>query len=40
MTGATFDTGMLIALERNERAAWAVLRRLVDRGESRPSRPW
>lgn len=33
MTGATFDTGMLIALERNDRAAWAVLRRLVDRGE-------
>lgn len=30
---ATFDTGMLIALDRNEREAWVVLRRLVDRGE-------
>lgn len=30
---ATFDTGMLIALDRNEREAWTVLRRLVDRGE-------
>lgn len=33
MSGATFDTGMLIALERNEREAWAVLRRLVNRGD-------
>lgn len=30
---ATFDTGMLVALDRNEREAWAVLRRLVDRAE-------
>lgn len=30
---ATFDTGMLIALDRNEREAWTALRRLVDRGE-------
>lgn len=30
---ATFDTGMLVALDRNEREAWTVLRRLVDRGE-------
>lgn len=33
MSGATFDTGMLVALDRNEREAWAALRRLVDRGE-------
>ena len=33
MSGATFDTGMLVALDRNEREAWVVLRRLVDRGE-------
>ena len=33
MSGATFDTGMLVALDRNEREAWAVLRRLVIRGE-------
>lgn len=33
MTGATFDTGMLVALDRNSRPAWAVLRRLVNRGE-------
>lgn len=30
---ATFDTGMLIALDRNERGAWTALRRLVERGE-------
>jgi hypothetical protein len=30
---ATFDTGMLIALDRNEPEAWIVLRRLVERGE-------
>lgn len=30
---ATFGTGMLIALDRNEREAWTVLRRLVDREE-------
>jgi hypothetical protein len=33
VSGATFDTGMLVALDRNEREAWVVLRRLVDRGE-------
>ena len=33
MSGATFDTGMLIALDRNEREAWVALRRLVNRGE-------
>jgi hypothetical protein len=33
VSGATFDTGMLVALDRNERAAWVVLRRLVNRGE-------
>jgi predicted nucleic acid-binding protein len=29
----TFDTGVLIALDRDDRRAWAILRRLVDRGE-------
>ncbi len=33
MSGATFDTGMLVALDRNEREAWVVLRRLINRGE-------
>ena len=33
MSGATFDTGMLVALDRNEREAWVVLRRLVSLGE-------
>lgn len=33
MSGATFDTGMLVALDRNEREAWVVLRRLVNLGE-------
>lgn len=33
MSGATFDTGMLIALDRDERVAWILLRRLVNRGE-------
>lgn len=33
MSGATFDTGMLVALDRNVREAWVVLRRLVNRGE-------
>lgn len=33
MSGATFDTGMLVALDRNEREAWVVLRRVVNRGE-------
>jgi predicted nucleic acid-binding protein len=29
--GATFDTGMLIALERRRQRAWAVYRRLIER---------
>jgi hypothetical protein len=33
VSGATFDTGMLVALDRNEREAWVVLRRLVNRRE-------
>ncbi|MHB2024646.1 MAG: hypothetical protein ACYCO3_15200 [Mycobacteriales bacterium] len=33
MSGATFDTCMLVALDRNDREAWVVLRRLVNRGE-------
>ncbi len=33
MSGATFDTGMLVALDRNERQAWVALRRLVNRGQ-------
>jgi uncharacterized protein with PIN domain len=33
VSGATFDTGMLVAFDRNEREARVVLRRLVDRGE-------
>lgn len=33
MSGATFDTGMLVALDRNEREAWVVLRRLINRAE-------
>jgi hypothetical protein len=32
MNSATFDTGMLIALDRNDREAWVALRLLVDRG--------
>lgn len=31
--GVTFDAGMLVALGRDERAAWLSLRRAVDRGE-------
>jgi hypothetical protein len=33
VSGATFDTGMLVALDRNDRDAWVALRRLVNRGE-------
>lgn len=33
MSGVTFDTGILVALERNERAAWVVLRRCLNRLE-------
>ena len=29
--GATFDTGMLVALERRRQSAWAVFRRLHER---------
>jgi predicted nucleic acid-binding protein len=29
--GATFDTGMLIALERRRQRAWAIYRRLCER---------
>lgn len=30
--GATFDTGMLIALERRKKRAWDLYRRLCERG--------
>lgn len=33
MRGTTFDAGMLVALDRNEREAWVVLRRSIDRGQ-------
>lgn len=33
MSGITFDTGALIALDRNNREVWAFLRRSVERGE-------
>lgn len=33
MTGITFDTGALIALDRNNREVWAFLRRAAARGE-------
>jgi hypothetical protein len=33
VSGATFATSMLVALDRNEREAWVALRRLVNRGE-------
>ncbi len=29
--GATFDTGMLVALERRKQAAWIIFRRLYER---------
>jgi len=33
VSGATFDTGVLVALERDDREAWTVLLRSVLRGE-------
>ena len=33
MSGVTFDTGMLVALDRNEREAWVAPRLLVNRRE-------
>jgi hypothetical protein len=38
MSGYTYDTGMLIAAERNDRIVWAVHRRLLEQGIS-PSVP-
>ncbi len=32
MTGVTYDTGFLIAAERNDRRAWALHRRALERG--------
>jgi hypothetical protein len=33
MSGATFDAGVLVSLDRNDRMAWAILRRSINRGE-------
>ena len=30
--GVTFDTGMLIALERRKQSSWEVYRRILERG--------
>lgn len=38
MSGHTYDTGVLIAAERNERLVWALHRRLLEQGNS-PSVP-
>jgi predicted nucleic acid-binding protein len=38
VSGYTYDTGVLIAAERNERLVWALHRRLLDQGTS-PSVP-
>ena len=38
MTGHTYDTGVLIAAERNDRLVWALHRRLLEQGDS-PSVP-
>jgi hypothetical protein len=38
MSGYTYDTGMLIAAERNDRSVWAIHRRLLEQGIS-PSVP-
>jgi hypothetical protein len=38
MSGFTYDTGVLIAAEQNERAVWAIHRRLLEQGVS-PSVP-
>jgi hypothetical protein len=32
MAGLTYDTGALLAAERNDRATWALHRRALDRG--------
>ena len=34
MSGATYDTGALIAAERDSRSMWRLHRRLLDRGMS------
>ena len=38
MSGYTYDTGVLIAAERNDRFVWALHRRLLERGDA-PSVP-
>ena len=38
MSGCTYDTGVLIAAERNDRFVWALHRRLLEQGNS-PSVP-
>ena len=38
MSGYTYDTGVLIAAERNDRLIWALHRRLLERGV-RPTVP-
>lgn len=38
MSGYTYDTGVLIAAERNDRLVWALHRRLLEQGNS-PSVP-
>lgn len=38
MSGSTYDTGVLIAGERNDRLVWAIHRRLLEQGIS-PSVP-
>ena len=38
MSGYTYDTGVLIAAERNDRFVWALHRRLLEQGDA-PSVP-
>ena len=38
MSGFTYDTGVLIAAERNDRFVWALHRRLLEQGDA-PSVP-
>ena len=38
MSGVTYDTGALVAVERNQREVWAVHRRALERG-IRPTVP-
>lgn len=38
MSGHTYDTGVLIAAERNDRLVWALHRRILEQGDS-PSVP-